>query len=318
MSSLVVNQATRLAVGAAITATSALKLAPTLIQTGHHTLCTLGCESVNRPFRRSGFECLSRVSNSGFRSLCRSVSGVSSMASSMMIHHNAAGQAAQPKKEEVTSAATGTSGSTTTSSSGVETSTTSNVPVESGSGRRERGFSRRGGGGSLISRRDRDIDSPFDLFGPTTTALTVPAIMRDFFKDPVFRPFFDVGVPRDDVIGLNVFDFDSELARPVRVDLQEEESKYILNVTAPRLKKEDLSVRVDDDLLIISGHSEVDEKSGDRVRHARTEFTRATRLPDNVETDKIEAKYEDGKLKIILHKNPKIIEEEKKKIINIQ
>lgn len=92
------------------------------------------------------------------------------------------------------------------------------------------------------------------------------------------------------------------------VNVLETPTAYQLEVIAPGLKKEDLSVQVDNGLLTIAleKKEEKNEHEGGKVlrREFRQQsFKRTFSVDDSVDTDKIDAKYENGVLKIVLPKN---------------
>ncbi len=108
-----------------------------------------------------------------------------------------------------------------------------------------------------------------------------------------------------------------------KVDISEDEKNIFINVELPGIRKEDVKVTVNDDnVLTIKGTKKreetVEDKEGDRtfVRVERSfgEFSRSFILPDNVKSDKIDAKYENGVLNLTLEK----VEPKKPKEIEIK
>jgi HSP20 family protein len=99
------------------------------------------------------------------------------------------------------------------------------------------------------------------------------------------------------------------------VNVKEEKDSYQIEVAVPGMKKEDFEVVVDHDLLKISAKQE--DKKEDRKddgKYTRREFRyhsfeRSFHLPKNeVNGDKINARYEDGILHIDLPKREEIKE----------
>jgi HSP20 family protein len=77
----------------------------------------------------------------------------------------------------------------------------------------------------------------------------------------------------------------------------------MVSIAAPGLKKDDFKIELEGKVITIS--SEKEEKKGEKEeeRFARKEysyssFSRSFSLPGNVKTDSIEARYEDGVLRI--------------------
>ena len=93
------------------------------------------------------------------------------------------------------------------------------------------------------------------------------------------------------------------------VNVKEEADAYQVEVAVPGMKKEDFKVELDHDLLKISAHQEDKKEEKDEAgKYTRREFRyqsfeRSFRLPKNqVNGDKIEARYEDGILHLHLPK----------------
>lgn len=87
-----------------------------------------------------------------------------------------------------------------------------------------------------------------------------------------------------------------------RVDITESDDAYHFVVEAPGVKKEDLDISVDQNVLTVSGERkyEHEEKKENvhRVERAYGRFARSFTLPANVEAGKVDAEYKDGLLKI--------------------
>lgn len=88
----------------------------------------------------------------------------------------------------------------------------------------------------------------------------------------------------------------------VPLDVVAEDDKILVKATLPGIKAEDINVTVEDDLLTIKGETKEDhEERGDKylLRERRAgNFYRAIRLPDTVDTEKVETVYADGVLTI--------------------
>ena len=91
------------------------------------------------------------------------------------------------------------------------------------------------------------------------------------------------------------------------VDLYQEKDAFLVRAELPGFRKEDLSVEVNDGLLTVTGHRKTETKDGDKEAKAGavTEERRVSRtisLPEQIKTDAIEAKYENGILTVTLPK----------------
>jgi len=101
------------------------------------------------------------------------------------------------------------------------------------------------------------------------------------------------------------------------VNTREASDAYYIEVDLPGVKKEDVDVSVDKNVLTISGKrevsSEIKEDDYYRVESAYGKFSRSFTLPENVDVEKIKASNEDGVLEIVIPKQ-EVIKETTKKI----
>jgi len=90
------------------------------------------------------------------------------------------------------------------------------------------------------------------------------------------------------------------------VDVYEDEHNLILKLEVPGVNEEDLNVSVENDTLTIQGErkfeKEEKEENFHRIERRYGSFTRTFKLPNTVDSDKVEAGYEKGILKITLAK----------------
>ena len=93
------------------------------------------------------------------------------------------------------------------------------------------------------------------------------------------------------------------------VDIIESDGEYLVKAELPEIAKEDVSVRVEDGVLSISGERKAEvakeEKKIHRVERAYGRFTRSFRLPENADASKVTARFKDGVLQVTL---PKVAE----------
>ncbi len=103
------------------------------------------------------------------------------------------------------------------------------------------------------------------------------------------------------------------------VNVRETDKEYFIELAAPGLKKEDFKVEMKNDMLTISAErkDEKEEMRGDFTRREfnYSSFCRSFYVPDLAEKNKVDAKYEDGMLTIMMAK--KMLEEPKPKFIEI-
>jgi HSP20 family protein len=102
------------------------------------------------------------------------------------------------------------------------------------------------------------------------------------------------------------------------VDVKEEEGKYVIVADLPGLSKEDVSILVGDGVLDISAkrQRESEEEGRGYIRKERGyySFHRRLALPEDADEEGVEAKLEDGVLRLSLAKRKKEEKELKKKV----
>jgi HSP20 family protein len=90
------------------------------------------------------------------------------------------------------------------------------------------------------------------------------------------------------------------------VNVKETEKAWELEAALPGMKKEDISIQIENGLLSIHAESrsqkENKEKAYTRKEFSYQSFNRSFRLPENADEDAIEASYENGVLELILPK----------------
>jgi HSP20 family protein len=88
----------------------------------------------------------------------------------------------------------------------------------------------------------------------------------------------------------------------IPLDVVEEDASIVVHASLPGLNREDMQVAIDDDVLIIKGHTngEHESKEGNYLLRERSmgTFHRSLRLPDTVDAEKAMASHKDGVLTI--------------------
>jgi HSP20 family protein len=96
------------------------------------------------------------------------------------------------------------------------------------------------------------------------------------------------------------------------VNVTDNKDNYLVSLAAPGLTKEDFKIDVDGNMLTISSEKEENKEDKEakytRKEYSYSSFSRSFTIPEGVDKEKIDAKYEGGELKLILPK----IEEIKK------
>ena len=101
------------------------------------------------------------------------------------------------------------------------------------------------------------------------------------------------------------------------VDVYEDEHKVTLKLEVPGVKQDDLDVQVENNTLTIRGErkfeKEEKEENFQRIERRYGSFSRSFTLPNTIDTDSVNANYENGVLKVELAKR----EEAKPKQIKV-
>ena len=102
------------------------------------------------------------------------------------------------------------------------------------------------------------------------------------------------------------------------IDISETDKQYVIDVEVPGMDKKDIELNVDNNTLTISGErkfeNEEEGKHFHRVESSYGNFSRSFTLPDNVDSDSIQATYNIGILHITIDKS----EQKMKKQIKIK
>lgn len=100
-----------------------------------------------------------------------------------------------------------------------------------------------------------------------------------------------------------------EVEPQIKIDVAEDDKAYTVKAEIPGVKKEDIDVSVDGNLVSLSAEvkSEKEEKEGKKVVRRERYYGSVSRtftLGRDVDINKAEAKYEDGVLRLTLPKKP--------------
>ena len=101
------------------------------------------------------------------------------------------------------------------------------------------------------------------------------------------------------------------------VNTREGDDAYYVDVDLPGVKKEDVEISVDENVLTIKGKretkEEVKEENYYRIESKYGTFSRSFTLPEKVDVENIKASSEDGVLEIVIPKQT-VIKDSVKKI----
>ena len=101
-------------------------------------------------------------------------------------------------------------------------------------------------------------------------------------------------------------------------NIVEKGKEFKIDLSIPGMKKEEIHVKVEDDMLTITGEHK-EENREEKNNFTRKEFhygsfKRSFRLPSEVKEDSIEAKFDNGLLMLKIPKSEMAIEKPKKEI----
>lgn len=104
------------------------------------------------------------------------------------------------------------------------------------------------------------------------------------------------------------------------VNIKETAADYALELAAPGKNKEDFTIEIDHNVLTVSSETKTENDQQDQTgKYTRREFSyaafrRAFTLPETVNTEDINANYENGVLKITLPKKQEALPKPKRLI----
>ena len=92
-------------------------------------------------------------------------------------------------------------------------------------------------------------------------------------------------------------------------DISETEKEYLITAEIPGIDVKDIDITLSDGILTIKGEKKKEEESKERNYHCIERhygsFERRFKIPETVKTDKLDAKYNGGILKLSLPKSGK-------------
>ena len=132
-----------------------------------------------------------------------------------------------------------------------------------------------------------------------------PSVVSDLFDTDLLSP--------------ELFNFEGSLrSRIPSVNITEGDKNFKIELAAPGFEKKDFKIETDNGMLTISSEKEKEDKEESenykRREFSYSSFRRSFQLPENSLQDKIEAKYENGVLKLTLPKKEVTVSKPKKEI----
>jgi HSP20 family protein len=161
----------------------------------------------------------------------------------------------------------------------------------------------------LARARSSERNQAFSDFNQTITGAAMSIVRWDPFReldemnDRLNRFFGRSALSRSDRDALTVVDWAPS------VDIVETPEEFQIKAELPDVKKDDVSVSVDGNVLRIRGErkqeKEDQNKRFHRVERSYGSFMRTFTLPENVDDGKVQAEFKDGMLNVRLPKSDK-------------
>lgn len=127
--------------------------------------------------------------------------------------------------------------------------------------------------------------------------------------DQLFDSFLGGGFPTPRMLS-------RKSAMVPHLDVKENDAAILIEAELPGLDDKDVNLTLQDGILSITGEKKFEqseEKDNFHVMERRYgSFQRMLRLPDTVDEEKVEAKFEKGVLKVTLPKKPEAVRQPKK------
>ncbi len=138
----------------------------------------------------------------------------------------------------------------------------------------------------------------------------VDRVFEDFIMDPMRLPF------RRPVFDIEPFWQPASWITAPAIDLIEREEAFELTADMPGLEAKDVEVKVANGVLTVKGEKQLEKEEKREDLHLRerrfNSFERSIRVPDGADTEKIEASFKNGVLKVMMPKTAEALKSIKK------
>jgi HSP20 family protein len=138
-----------------------------------------------------------------------------------------------------------------------------------------------------------EIDNLFERFDDV---FQFPSIPRLFKSEPSVQTFFEFNAPAVDVV--------------------EDDSAYKITAELPGLSEKDIEVSLAGNTLVLKGEKQQEREEKDKNYHISERsygsFQRLFRLPEGVDSDKVDANFAKGVLTITLPKTAEAKQQQRK------
>lgn len=91
------------------------------------------------------------------------------------------------------------------------------------------------------------------------------------------------------------------------VDITEDPKEYLVKAELPEVKKDEIKISVQNDVLVISGERKYEKEEKDkkyhRIERAYGSFSRSFTIPEDADPEKVSAEFKEGVLHVHLPKS---------------
>ncbi len=124
-----------------------------------------------------------------------------------------------------------------------------------------------------------------------------------------FEPYREIATLQDRlnrVFGQTEHRDESLAAWAPPVDIAEEKDRILITAELPGFQEDQISVQTENGMLTLSGERKFEKETGDksyhRIERSYGQFVRSFSLPNNVDRERIQAKFVNGLLQVELPK----------------
>jgi HSP20 family protein len=127
---------------------------------------------------------------------------------------------------------------------------------------------------------------------------------KEFFRERMMPT--EINSLFDSIFNEGMAKFERNVFFTPRVDVIEKETQFLVHVALPGIKKEEINIDLAKNVMTISGERKLkNENKEDKyhmVENFYGKFSRSFTLPENVDSTKIDAQFEDGILNVFIPK----------------
>lgn len=113
-------------------------------------------------------------------------------------------------------------------------------------------------------------------------------MQREFFGPSILGSLFPSSVPEGD----------EEMVRVPRLRVRDADDAITVKAELPGLDPKDINIELQDDVLTIRGETRHEEQNEERHAERQVTYFRQVRVPENVDTEQVQATCEHGVLSI--------------------